>query len=102
MYYVLTKLQPHRQLLICRTTTESSVVSLVTQESDVHLETSQSPVMCVVIDDAPPPQAGLTMGLQSRPLLDDESTNPIDTGPLPLVTFDNPPMAINNTTPNET
>jgi hypothetical protein len=84
------------------TTTQSSVVSLATQESDVHLEPSQSPAKCVVIDDESPPQVGLTMCLQSRTPLDNGSNNPIDTGPSPLVTFDNPSMAITTATTNET
>ncbi len=55
--------------------------------------------MCVVINDAPPPKAGLSMCMQSRPPLDDESIkDPIDTGPPPLVTFDNPLVAITITT----
>jgi hypothetical protein len=58
--------------------------------------------MCVDINGAPSPQAGLIMRLQSRPPLDDESiNNPIDTGPPPLVMVDISPMIITTATPNE-
>ncbi len=84
------------------TTTQSSVVSLATKESDVHLEPSQSLAMCAVINDTPQSQAGLTMYLQSRPPSDYENINNlINVAPPPLVMFDNPPVAITTAIPNE-